>query len=54
MFHIFNVCKPDRAKDIINIRRHNNLYGHPHKELLARLEVSKLLITQIDGSVKIK
>ena len=31
----------------------NNLYGHPHKELLARLEDSKLLITQIDGSVKI-
>lgn len=32
----------------------NNLYGHPHKQTLKRLENSKILITQIDGSVKLK
>jgi len=31
----------------------NNLYGHPHKETLEKLKDSKILITQIDGSVKI-
>lgn len=31
----------------------NNLYGHPHKETLKRLEKSNTLITQIDGSVKL-
>lgn len=31
----------------------NNLYGHPHKETIRRLEHSKVLITLIDGSVKL-
>lgn len=32
----------------------NNLYGHPHKETLKNLQNSKILITQIDGSIKLK
>ncbi len=31
----------------------NNLYGHPHRETLKKLEDSKILITQIDGSIKL-
>ncbi len=31
----------------------NNLYGHPHKQTIEKLKNSKVLITKIDGSIKI-
>lgn len=47
---LLNKIRPDIS--LISAGK-NNLYGHPHKQTIENLKNSKVLITKIDGSIKI-